>query len=49
MDFRSFMIGGFDGGLNFLPAKVASEGRNSPSGKSVNNNAPVIDATPLSS
>ncbi|GJY69548.1 hypothetical protein Tco_0472530 [Tanacetum coccineum] len=49
MDFRSFMLGGVDGELNFIPAKVASEGRNSPSAKSVNNNAPVIDATPLSS
>ncbi|GKG05980.1 hypothetical protein Tco_0326066, partial [Tanacetum coccineum] len=37
------------GELNFLPVKVVSEGRNSPSAKSVNNNAPVIDATPLSS
>ncbi|GKB46160.1 hypothetical protein Tco_0896913 [Tanacetum coccineum] len=47
--YWSFMLGGFDGELNFLPTKVASEGRNSPSAKSVNNNAPVIDATPLSS
>ncbi|GJX87310.1 hypothetical protein Tco_0339324, partial [Tanacetum coccineum] len=47
MDFRSFMLGGVDGELNFLPAEGASEGRNSPSAKSVNNNAPMIDATPL--
>ncbi|GKD37417.1 hypothetical protein Tco_1257624 [Tanacetum coccineum] len=33
MDFRSFMLGGVDGELNFLPAEVASEGRNSPSTK----------------
>ncbi|GKE11632.1 hypothetical protein Tco_1415183 [Tanacetum coccineum] len=46
MDFRSFMLGGFDDELNFLPAEGTSEGRNSPS---VNNNAPMIYATPLSS
>ncbi|GKD36402.1 hypothetical protein Tco_1251911 [Tanacetum coccineum] len=34
--------------MNFLPAEVASEGRNSPSAKSVNN-SPIIEATPLSS
>ncbi|GJU96378.1 hypothetical protein Tco_1321134 [Tanacetum coccineum] len=49
MDFRSFMHGGVDGELNFLPAKGASEGRNSPFVKSMNNNAPMIDATTLSS
>ncbi|GKE38492.1 hypothetical protein Tco_1461897 [Tanacetum coccineum] len=49
MDFRSFMLGGVDGELNFLPAEGASEGQNYPSVKFVNNNAPVIDATPLSS
>ncbi|GJZ45318.1 reverse transcriptase domain-containing protein [Tanacetum coccineum] len=48
MDFMSFMLGGVDGELNFLLAEVASEGRNSPSAKSVNN-APIIGATPLSS
>ncbi|GKE03297.1 hypothetical protein Tco_1395315, partial [Tanacetum coccineum] len=48
MDFRSFMLGGVDGELNFLPAEGASKGRNSPSAKSVNNNAPMIDVTPLS-
>ncbi|GJU40943.1 MAK10-like protein [Tanacetum coccineum] len=48
MDFRSFMLGGVDGELNFLPAVGASKGRNSPSAKSVNNNAPMIDVTPLS-
>nr|GFC46338.1 hypothetical protein [Tanacetum cinerariifolium] len=49
MDFRSFMLVGVDGELNFLPTKRASEGRNSLSAKYVNNNAPMIDATPLSS
>ncbi|GKE76824.1 hypothetical protein Tco_1542944, partial [Tanacetum coccineum] len=49
MDFRSFILGGVDGELNFLPARCASKGQNSLSAKSVNNNAPLIDATPLSS
>ncbi|GJU51993.1 hypothetical protein Tco_1221548 [Tanacetum coccineum] len=49
MDFRSFMLEGVDGELNFLPAEGVSEGQNSPSSKSVNNDAPVIGATPLSS
>ncbi|GJV81557.1 hypothetical protein Tco_1517427, partial [Tanacetum coccineum] len=49
INFKSFMLGGVDGELNFLPAEGASEGQNSPSGKYVNNNAPMIDATPLSS
>ncbi|GJY23348.1 hypothetical protein Tco_0397006 [Tanacetum coccineum] len=49
MDFRNFMLGGVDGELNFLPANVASEGQSSPSAKSVNNNALVIDVAPLSS
>nr|GEZ48068.1 hypothetical protein [Tanacetum cinerariifolium] len=43
------MLGGVDGELIFLPAKGASEGQNSSSAKSMNNNAPMIDATPLSS
>ncbi|GKD62538.1 hypothetical protein Tco_1300047 [Tanacetum coccineum] len=45
----SFMLGGVDGELNFLLAEVASKVRNSPSTKSINDNAPVIDVTPLSS
>ncbi|GJT75268.1 hypothetical protein Tco_1325555 [Tanacetum coccineum] len=49
MDFRSFMLGGVDGELNFLHAEGVSEGQNSPFAKSVNNNAPMIYATPLSS
>ncbi|GJY24347.1 hypothetical protein Tco_0398005 [Tanacetum coccineum] len=34
MDFRSFMLGGVDGELNFLPAEGASKGQNAPSSKS---------------
>ncbi|GJX00325.1 hypothetical protein Tco_0184238 [Tanacetum coccineum] len=49
MGFRSFILGGVDGELNFLPARGASEGQNSLSTKFVNNNAPLIDATTLSS
>nr|GEX21083.1 hypothetical protein [Tanacetum cinerariifolium] len=49
IDFRSFILGGVDGEFNFLHAEDASEGRNSPSSKSVNNDAPMIDAAPLSS
>ncbi|GJZ25710.1 hypothetical protein Tco_0569963 [Tanacetum coccineum] len=30
MEFRSFMLGGVDGELNFLPAEGVSEGQNSP-------------------
>ncbi|GJX06082.1 hypothetical protein Tco_0194014 [Tanacetum coccineum] len=49
MDFRSFMLERVDGELNFLPAEGVSEGQNSPYAKIVNNDAPVIGATPLSS
>ncbi|GJT36295.1 hypothetical protein Tco_0926714 [Tanacetum coccineum] len=49
MDFKSFMLERVDGEFNFLPAEGVSEGRNSPSTKSMNNVAPMIDATPLSS
>ncbi|GJX12659.1 hypothetical protein Tco_0204417 [Tanacetum coccineum] len=45
----SFMLEGVDGEFSFLPAEGVSEGRNSPSAKFVNNDAPMIDATPLSS
>nr|GEW81336.1 hypothetical protein [Tanacetum cinerariifolium] len=45
----SFMLEGVDGEFDFLPAKGVSEGQNSPSAKSVNNDALVIGATPLSS
>ncbi|GJZ59746.1 hypothetical protein Tco_0615562 [Tanacetum coccineum] len=47
MDSRSFVLEGVDG--NFLPVEGVSEGRNPPSAKFVNNDAPVIGATPLSS
>ncbi|GJW40525.1 hypothetical protein Tco_0066370 [Tanacetum coccineum] len=46
---KSFMLEGVDGEFTFLPAEGVSEGRNSPSAKSVNNDAPMIDATPISS
>ncbi|GJV55565.1 hypothetical protein Tco_1456570 [Tanacetum coccineum] len=49
MDFRSFMLEEVDGELNFLPAEGVGGGQNSPSKKSMNNDAPVIGATPLSS
>ncbi|GJS13628.1 hypothetical protein Tco_0408100 [Tanacetum coccineum] len=49
MDFKSFMLEGVDGEFNFLPGEGVSEGRNSPSAKYVNKDAPVIGATPLSS
>nr|GEW10677.1 putative nucleotidyltransferase, ribonuclease H [Tanacetum cinerariifolium] len=49
MDFRSFMLGEVNGEFNFLPAEDASESQNSPSVKFMNNDAPMIDATPLSS
>nr|GEW51558.1 putative nucleotidyltransferase, ribonuclease H [Tanacetum cinerariifolium] len=49
MDFKSFMLGGVDGKFNFLPAEDASESQNFPSVKSMNNDALMIDATPLSS
>ncbi|GJS67292.1 hypothetical protein Tco_0681856 [Tanacetum coccineum] len=49
MDFRSFMLKGVDGELNILPMEGVSEGQNSPSSKSINNDASVISATPLSS
>ncbi|GJW46433.1 hypothetical protein Tco_0078079 [Tanacetum coccineum] len=48
MDFRHFMLERVDSKFNFLPAKGVSEGQNSPSAKSMNNDAPVIGATPLS-
>ncbi|GJV81268.1 uncharacterized mitochondrial protein-like protein [Tanacetum coccineum] len=44
----SFVLEGVDGEFNFLHAEGVSEGQNSPSAKSVNNDAPVIGATPLS-
>ncbi|GKE27918.1 hypothetical protein Tco_1443302, partial [Tanacetum coccineum] len=49
MDFRSFMLEGVDGEFNFVLVEGVSEGQNSPSVKSMNNDAPVIGDTPLSS
>nr|GEZ04158.1 hypothetical protein [Tanacetum cinerariifolium] len=40
---------GVDGEFNFLRAKGVSEGQNSQSVKSINNDAPLIGTTPLSS
>ncbi|GKE25408.1 hypothetical protein Tco_1436920 [Tanacetum coccineum] len=46
MDFRSFMVQGVDGEFNFLPEGGLDE--NQSSTKSVNNEAPVINAEPIS-
>ncbi|GJY78683.1 hypothetical protein Tco_0484484 [Tanacetum coccineum] len=46
MDFRSFMIEGFNGEFNFLP-EGANEDSSSLSAKSVNNETLVIDAEPI--
>ncbi|GKB07904.1 hypothetical protein Tco_0836188 [Tanacetum coccineum] len=49
MDFRSFVIQGIDGEFKFLPKGCIDDNQGSPSSKSVNNEAPVIDAKPLTS
>nr|GEV99681.1 hypothetical protein [Tanacetum cinerariifolium] len=49
MDFKSFMLRVVDGELNFLLVEGASKGQNSPFAKFMNNNAPIIYATPISS
>ncbi|GJZ43189.1 hypothetical protein Tco_0590444 [Tanacetum coccineum] len=46
MDFRSFMVQGVDGEFNFLPERGLDENRSTT--KSVNNEAPVINAEPIS-
>ncbi|GJV22632.1 hypothetical protein Tco_1375327 [Tanacetum coccineum] len=46
MDFRSFMVQGVDGEFNFLPEGGLDENRSST--KSVNNEALVINAEPIS-
>ncbi|GJV97926.1 hypothetical protein Tco_1549503 [Tanacetum coccineum] len=46
MDFRSFMIQGVDGEFNFLPEEGLDKNRSSI--KFVNNEAPVINAEPIS-
>ncbi|GJY96839.1 hypothetical protein Tco_0513749 [Tanacetum coccineum] len=49
MDFRSFMMQEIDGEFKFLPEGYIDDNQGSPSSKSVNNEAPVIDAKPLTS
>nr|GEW45023.1 hypothetical protein [Tanacetum cinerariifolium]GEZ29326.1 hypothetical protein [Tanacetum cinerariifolium] len=49
-DFRSFMVGGIDGEFHFaLDGSFADGEGNYPSNRFVNNEAPVIDVTPLNS
>ncbi|GJQ99189.1 hypothetical protein Tco_0522174 [Tanacetum coccineum] len=47
MDFRSFMMERIDGEFNFLPEGYLNDEGSSPSSKSVNNEAPAIDAEPI--
>ncbi|GJV41911.1 hypothetical protein Tco_1420351 [Tanacetum coccineum] len=47
MDLKSFMMEGIDGEFNFLPKGCLNDERSSPSAKSVNNEAPTIDAEPI--
>ncbi|GJS79090.1 hypothetical protein Tco_0728971 [Tanacetum coccineum] len=49
MDFRSFMMQEIDGEFKFLSEGSIDDNQGSPSSKSVNNEAPVIDAKPLTS
>ncbi|GKG34798.1 hypothetical protein Tco_0437494, partial [Tanacetum coccineum] len=50
MDFRSFIMGGIDGEFHFKPEGGFADGEgNSPSNRSINNEAPVIDVPPLNS
>ncbi|GJQ97417.1 hypothetical protein Tco_0008556 [Tanacetum coccineum] len=49
MDFRSFMMQEIDGEFKFLPEGCIDDNQGFPSSKSVNNEAPVIDAKPLTS
>ncbi|GKF14804.1 hypothetical protein Tco_0056266 [Tanacetum coccineum] len=49
MDFRSFMMQEIDGEFKFLPEGCIDDNQGSPFSKSVNNEAPVIDAKPLTS
>ncbi|GKE72442.1 hypothetical protein Tco_1534483, partial [Tanacetum coccineum] len=48
MDFRRFMVQGIDGEFNLLPEGGLDENRGSLSAKSVNNEAPMINADPIS-
>ncbi|GKE24138.1 hypothetical protein Tco_1435650, partial [Tanacetum coccineum] len=47
MDFKSFMMEGIDGEFQFLPKGGAGDKGSSPSTKSINSEAPVIDVKPL--
>nr|GEV77019.1 hypothetical protein [Tanacetum cinerariifolium] len=48
MDFRSFMVGGFDGEFHFEPEGGFADGEgNSPLNRFVNNEALVIDVAPM--
>ncbi|GJR34726.1 hypothetical protein Tco_0381485 [Tanacetum coccineum] len=47
MDFKSFMMQEIDGEFKFLPEECIDDNQCSPSSKSVNNEAPIIDAKPL--
>ncbi|GJS15520.1 hypothetical protein Tco_0409992, partial [Tanacetum coccineum] len=49
MDFRSFMMQEIHGEFKFLPEGCIDGNQGSPSSKSVNNEAPIIDAKPLTS
>ncbi|GJS73890.1 hypothetical protein Tco_0706731 [Tanacetum coccineum] len=49
MDFRSFMMQEINSEFKFLPEGSIDDNQGSPSLKSVNNEAPVIDAKPLTS
>ncbi|GJX56925.1 hypothetical protein Tco_0286822, partial [Tanacetum coccineum] len=49
MDFRSFMMQEIDSEFKFLPEGCINDNQGSPSLKSVNNEASVIDAKPLTS
>nr|GEY46125.1 hypothetical protein [Tanacetum cinerariifolium] len=50
MDFRSFIVGGIDGKFHFEPEGAFAGGEGiSPSNRSVNNEAPVINIAPLNS
>ncbi|GJZ55427.1 hypothetical protein Tco_0610620, partial [Tanacetum coccineum] len=49
MDFRSFMMQEINGEFKFLPEGCIDDNQGSPSSKSVNNEALVIDAKPLTS
>ncbi|GKA07323.1 hypothetical protein Tco_0686547, partial [Tanacetum coccineum] len=49
MDFKSFMMQEIDGEFKVLPEGCIDDNQGSPSSKSFNNKAPVIDVKPLTS